>query len=199
MEQTNPSPTPDQIEKYRRQMLEMSRRATPAPTPEENWLDRRYPEPNFSQDREAMAPPAPPPPVAQTPPPAPPIAESPFVGYLRVVTFSGNQAEPIEGARVVVSRGDTVYANTETDRDGTTPVIPLPSVDPALTLRPGNDQPYVPYTIQVNAEGFRPVRHENVPVYGNNYVTQPIALLPLLPGADADDIRDFRSGGPANL
>lgn len=201
MESSKNIPSPTQMEEYRRQMLEMSRRAAP-PTPvsvpaEDNWLDSRYPEPHFEQDRAAMAPvPEPEPPSED---PAPPIAESPFVGYLRVFAFTAGEAEPIQGARVAVRRGDTLYANTETDRDGYTPVIPLPSVDPALTLQPGGPQPYVTYDIQVTAEGFRPVLHENVPVYGNNYVTQPVTLFPLLPGADPDEMQDFSSGGPTNL
>lgn len=199
MESPKNIPSPIQMEEYRRQMLEMSRRAAP-PTPvsvpaEDNWLDSRYPEPHFEQDRAAIAPVTEPP----SEEPAPPIAESPFVGYLRVFAFTANEAEPIQGARVTVRRGDTLFSNTATDRDGYTPVIPLPSVDPALTLQPGGPQPYVTYDIQVTADGFRPVLHENVPVYGNNYVTQPVTLLPLLPGADPDEMQDFSSGGPTNL
>ena len=200
MESSKNIPSPTQMEEYRRQMLEMSRRAAPPPPSaapaEENWLDSRYPEPHFEQDRAALAPISEPEPP---PEPAPPIAESPFVGYLRVFAFTANEAEPIQGARVAVRRGDTLFANTATDRDGYTPVIPLPSVDPALTLQPGGPQPYVTYDIQVTADGFRPVLHENVPVYGNNYVTQPVTLLPLLPGADPNEMQDYISGGPANL
>jgi len=212
MQTDKSAPSPALMDEYRRQMMEMHRRAAPLPPPpppaEENWLDSRYPEPHFEQDRAAMVPqaeetPLPEPPAPpedpEIPTPAPPIAESPFVGYLRVFTSTSNEAEPIEGALVTVSRGDTLYANSTTNRDGYTPVIPLPSVDPDLTLQPGGPQPYVSYTIRVNAEGFRPVRFENVPIYGNNYVTQPVALLPLLPGADPDAMQDFASGGPANL
>lgn len=121
MESSKNIPSPARMEEYRRQMLEMSRRAappppapTPSPTEEDNWLDSRYPEPHFEQDWAAMAPVTEP----ETPPaePAPPIAESPFVGYLRVFTFTANEAEPIQGARVTVRRRDALYANTETDR-----------------------------------------------------------------------------------
>ncbi len=197
-------PSPAQMEEYRRQLLELSRRATPPLSPpppaEDNWLDSRFPEPHIEQDKTAL-----PPTAAEEPPAetnsttAPPVEESPFVGYLRIFAFAASEAEPIEGARVVVSRGDTLYANTATNRDGYSPVISLPTVDPALTLQPGASQPYIPYNIQVTAEGFRPVTHDNVPIYGNNYVTQPVVLLPLLPGADPDAMQDFTSGGPANL
>lgn len=201
MEQKKLAPTPQQTEYYRQQMMEMYRSVTPsAPIKSDNWLDSLYPTPHFERDRSAMViADAPPPQTEPESPPTPPIAESPFVGYLRIFAFTGDEAEPISGARVVVTRENIVYANTETNRDGYTPVIPLPSVDPTLTLQPGTIQPYVAYNIQINAPGFTPVIHENVPIYGNNYVTQPVALLPLLPGADPDAMQDFVSGGPANL
>lgn len=196
------SHTPDnRIDAYRRQMMEMYRQATPSPTPvtEDNWLDSRYPEPNVERDRATMAPSTPPEPIPPPPPPEPPA----YVGYLRVFAFTGGGAEPVPGARVVVTRADgdeqTVYANLTTDRDGFTPVVALPSVDPALTLRPGSAQPYVTYAVRVTADGFQSVEHRNIPVYGDNYVTQPVAMTPILPGQDADNTQEFTSGGPANL
>lgn len=198
MESAKSAPSPQQIDEYRRQMMAMYRQS-PAPTAlPEDWLNSRFPEPDILRDRAAIT-------VADMPnsesptEDIPPIAETPFVGYLRVFTFTADQAEPIQGARIRVSRDGTLFANTETDRDGYTPVIPLPSVDPDLSLRPGNEQPYVTYTIEVNADGFRSVRHENVPVYGNNYVTQPVVLLPVLPDEAQPPRQNFVSGGPTNL
>lgn len=195
----NHSPDNNTIENYRRQMMEMYRQASPTPSGvEENWLDSRYPEPHIEQDKAAIAPP----PSDPTPQPvSPPPAD--FVGYLRVFAFTGGGAEPIEGARVIVTQptGDTptIFANLTTDRDGFTSVIALPSVDPALTLRPGVAQPYVTYAVRVTADGFQPVEHRNIPVYGDNYVTQPVAMTPILPGKDADNTQEFTSGGPTNL
>ncbi len=127
----------------------------------------------------------------------------PHVGYLQIFAFTGNEAEPLPGAQVVVTRtsGDTelLYANTVTDRSGLSPVIPLPSVDPSLTLQPGNAEPYIAYNVQVSALGFSPVLFENVPVYGGNGVTQPAALVPLIAGDNGDIPRVFRSRGPADL
>lgn len=192
---TQDKSTPDAslMDTYRRQMMEMHRHAAPPPpakATEDNWLDTHYPEPNIEQDKAAIAQPAPPPP-------------SDFIGYLRVYAFTGGGAEPIVGARVIVTRPDegnpTIYANLTTDEDGFTPVIPLPSVDPALTLRPGTTQPYVAYTVRVTADGFQPVEHRNVPIYGDNYVTQPVAMTPLIPGTDADRTQEFTSSGPTNL
>lgn len=201
MQHDKNTPSPVLMEEYRRQMMEMQRLATAAAPPpktpddstDENWLDARFPEPDIAKDKAAMAT------ADESVESPPPIAESPFIGYVRIFAFTANEAEPIEGAQVVVSRDATLYGNAVTDRDGYTPVIPLPTVDPALTLQPGGPQPYIPYTIQVTADGFRPVIHENVPIYGNHYATQSVALLPLLPGADSNQRQDFVSGGPANL
>ena len=136
--------------------------------------------------------------------PAPPAEDTAaYTGYLRVFVFSGNAAEPLPGARVVISRkeqgNDILFANAATDIDGFTPVIPLPSVNPALTLQPNVPNPYVAYDIQVLADGFVPTIYENVPVYGNNYVTQPAAMIPLLPGQDPSVPRIIRSGAPSEL
>lgn len=194
----NHTPDRNAMEAYRRQLLEMYRQApsSPTATAEENWLDNRYPAPNIERDKEAMIPS--PPPSEPTPPPAP---ATDFVGYLRVFVFTAGGAEPVAGARAIVTQSDTptVYANLVTDKDGFTPVIALPSVDPALTLRPGSATPYVTYTVRVTADGFRPIAHSHIPVYGNNYVTQPVAMIPILPGENADDTQEFTSGGPTNL
>ncbi len=201
----NHTPDSNVMDAYRRQMMEMYRQATPSSpndTEEENWLDSRYPVPDIERDKAAISPPeSEPEPVPQLQPTPPDDAD--FVGYLRVFAFTGGGAEPIEGARVIVTQpnGDTpiVFANLTTDRDGFTPVIALPSVDPTLTLRPGVAQPYVTYAVRVTADGFQPVEHRNIPVYGDNYVTQPVAMTPILPGKDADNTQEFTSGGPTNL
>ena len=196
--QNKPSPTADVIDTYRRQMLEMYRSATPSSpveTEDENWLDSRYPLPNIPQDRVAITTPTP---IVETESPSPI-----FVGYLRVYVFTGGGAEPIVGARVIISRPtddrQTIYANLTTNADGFTSVIALPSVDPALTLQPGTTQPYVAYTIRVTADGFQPAEHRNVPVYGHNYVTQPVAMTPIVVGDTENSGQIYTSGGPENL
>ncbi len=136
--------------------------------------------------------------------PAPPAESPAYTGYLRVYVFTANSAEPLAGARVTVTRpaedrDEVLFASATTDGDGFTQVIPLPSVNPALTMRPDVPQPYVTYNIRVQAEGFSPTRYENVPVYGDNYVTQPAAMVPLLPGQSTGDGRTFYSKGPADL
>ncbi len=211
------------IEQYNRELMALYRQQTPAPaTPEpDSRFEEHYPLPDVERDRQAILT-SPPQPSDDTPAfpyndeglneeaPRPEDAPSPseegtppHIGYLQVFAFTGNEAEPLPGARVIVTRpSDTtelLYANTITDRSGLSPVIPLPSVDPALTLEPGNTEPYIAYNIQVSALGFSPVLFESVPVYGGNGVTQPAALVPLIPGDNGNIPRVFRSRGPADL
>ncbi len=180
--------------------------ATPATPPPENPSDEQPPtpsapaDPQFPYTDEDLNGEVP----RDEQNPAPPaIGESPYIGYMRVFVFTGQTAEPIEGAVVTVTRpqenGDELYATAVTNADGFTPVLPLPSVSPALTMRPDIPFPYVAYDIRVSAPGFRPVIYENVPVYGNNYVTQSAGLLPLIAGQDATEPLVIRSGAPTNL
>lgn len=207
----------DLIERYNRELLSAYRQQQPLTTEQ---LDKEYPLPDIDRDRRVLAvaaTPTPPPDEATAPPaeltvPPAPIAtpqeaeSAPYIGYLQIYAYTGNTAEPIEGAQVFVSRdndGDSLlYASTITDRSGLTPVIPLPSVDPMLSMSPETAQsalPYIAYDIQVSALGFTPIRFENVPIYGGNSVTQPAAMLPLIAGDNPDLERVYRSGGPANL
>lgn len=163
--------------------------------------------PYSDADLHGEVPIAPPPAFSVSPPAentAPSAAQdkAPYEGYLRVFVYTGQTAEPLSGARVTVSRDledrTQLYANTVTDRDGQTPIIALPSVDPARTLKPGGIKPYISYTIRVNADGFRTAIYEDVPVYGGNSVTQSAGMYPVIPGGDNTPLI-FRSGGPTNL
>ncbi len=212
------------IEEYNRQLMSTYHQQ-PKPSPNENdrrWLDEQYPLPDIERDRAALVMATPTPPPSDTPQfpytdddlngevprdeeaPAPPaIGPSPYVGYLRVFVFTGQSAEPLQGATVSITREqgeeNALYASATTDIDGFTPVLPLPSVNPALTMRPDIPTPYIAYDIRVDAAGFQPVIYENVPVYGNNYVTQSASMLPLIPGQDPNTPRIYRSGAPTNL
>lgn len=203
-------PSPD-IQRDKASLASLSRQQTPTPTqavtpipetPAASSQTQAAPAqtPTFPYTDEDLQGQVPRPEETPTPPAEGP---SPYTGYLRVFVFSGNAAEPLPGARVVISRkeqgNDILFANAATDIDGFTPVIPLPSVNPALTLQPNVPNPYVAYDIQVLADGFVPTIYENVPVYGNNYVTQPAAMIPLLPGQDPSVPRIIRSGAPSEL
>ncbi len=184
---TTSLPTPD----FRRDLAAMATTAGETVTPDS---DPTFPYTDEDLNGESPFPTEPTTPTDQGAPA--------HVGYLRVYAFSAGGAQPLAGARVAVSRrqedSETLYANLLTNRDGYTPVIALPTVNPALSLTPGNGQPYIAYDIQVAAEGFTSAFYDNVPIYGGTYVTQPAALEPLLPGGDGKP-NIFTSGGPENL
>ncbi len=196
---------------------------------EESWLERDFPLPNPERDRQQLAAdnrkadpttektqPAFPYTEAQLRgavpfPLAQPIFESKrekpsevalFEGFLRVFVFTGQEAEPLAGAAVTVTRQEgekeQLYATAITDRNGQTPFFPLPSVNPEQTLHPGVAKPFVSYDVRVIADGFFTAIYRDIPVYGGSRVTQSAGLYPLIPGADATPLV-FRSGGPADL
>ncbi len=205
-------PTPsfeEQIRRYTEELQAYNRRHNPTPEPP--------PLPDFQRDLAAMSdtvttdePTFPYTdgdldgqlPVPEDAPAPPEEGPAPHTGYLRVYVFGAAGAQPLENARVAVSRpqgdSETLFANLSTNRDGFTPVIPLPTVDPALSLTPDGGTPYVLYNIAVSADGFVPALYDNVPIYGETYVTQPAALTPLRPGEE-NPTAIFESGGPENL
>lgn len=216
----------DLIEEYNRQLMQTYRQQPKSPPPnEEAWFDEQFPMPDVERDRAMLAaatPNEPTPPSDDVPqfpytdgdlngevprdnePVSPPnIGASPYVGYLRVFVFTGQTAEPLQGATVTITRKhddrDVLYATATTNVDGFTPILPLPSVNPALTMRPDIPAPYILYDIRVDAIGFQPVIYENVPIYGDNYVTQSASMLPIIPGQDPTIPRIYRSGAPTNL
>lgn len=197
MEQKATKPDPKTLERYRQQMLEMYH---PQLTKDDEWFNQQFPEPQrIFETASATAPSSTTETIPEEDSSAPPIAETPFIGYLRVFVATAEGAQPISDALITVTRDGVIYANTVTDQDGYTQVIPLPSVDPVLTLTPGNATPFRTYDIQISADGFQSVRYNSVPVYGNNYVTQPTALHPLLYNDDPDTLQEIISGGPENL
>ncbi len=217
------------LDTYRKATPPPAATPTPPPSPDTPadaaWLDSEFPLPNIARDKAALSSAAPSPAAEATPtdpqfpytdedlrgevpraeeaPAPPPADESAYIGTMRVFVYTGLMAEPIEGATVTVTRPqgeqDELYATAITNSDGFTPLLPLPSVSPALTMRPDIPNPYISYDIRISAAGFRPVIYQNVPVYGNNVVTQSANLLPLIPGQDATDPLIIRSGAPENL
>ena len=90
MEKKPSRPDPAILEQYRRQLLEMRNRQT---VEEDNWLDRRFPEPTSPFNRQAVNAEGNAPETTASDEhsdPLPPIAETPFIGYLRVFAEIGD-------------------------------------------------------------------------------------------------------------
>ena len=131
-------------------------------------------------------------PPTETPPepPAAPLPEAPPVpliptdtAYIQVRVTTGRAAFPIEGAHVTITNstptGEQAQFIAVTDRDGLTPVFPLPAVSGQLSLSPENKHPYTTYNVEVSAPGYFRVSNTDLPMFGGIHAIQSVDLIPL--------------------
>ncbi len=101
-------------------------------------------------------------------------------GTLIVQVALAKGAIPVEGARVVVSLGDTIFADFFTDKSGRTPLLILPAPDRELSQTPGGTtRPYSIYNIRISYPGYYVEEALNVPIFDKINSIQPVALVPL--------------------
>lgn len=103
-------------------------------------------------------------------------------GYLKVQTYSGEGAFPIESAAVIITDSDgKSIASLRTDRSGLTETISLEAPPRELSQAPSYDGriPYSTYTVQINKDGFYPVEDYTVPIFDGITAIQRVNMLPL--------------------
>ena len=125
------------------------------------------------------------------------------VGHLQVRVSTENQAIPIPGAVITVTRTtDTQPELIRTiiaDSNGQTPLLDLPTKDRRLSLEPNHPEPYAAYTVDVTANGYFAKRFVNVPIYGGVTAIQNVSMIPLPEQGDQTDILEYPQSGPQNL
>lgn len=108
-------------------------------------------------------------------------------GNLIVHVTTARGSIPLEGALVQIrnllpetapSRGDVLTTRT-TNRDGNTPLIPLPAPPRQNTLTPNGGRTYTPYSIDVYLEGYFAQNYWNVPIFDGITAIQPVDMIPL--------------------
>ena len=92
--------------------------------------------------------------------------------------FSGDYTYPVEGARIVIYREDNIYAFLETDVNGATKRITLPSFEKENSLEPDNPDRSVDYFADVFAEGFTPQKGLLVSAVGGSDVFLKVLMVP---------------------
>ncbi|MBE6775196.1 MAG: hypothetical protein E7543_03290 [Ruminococcaceae bacterium] len=93
--------------------------------------------------------------------------------------FTGNNAYPIENAKVLVVKDDTLYTYLTTDRDGTTKKIRLPALPEADSLNPESEKRSVSYTGEVYATGFTPRKGLLVSAVGGSDIVLDVQMTPI--------------------
>ena len=122
--------------------------------------------------------------------------ENEYIGFLEVVVRTVNGALPLEGALVSIyeytqkdesaQRGALLYS-LETDENGRTPKIALPTKDKKLSQSYGNENPYATYNISVAKDGYYNSSYVNTPVFQGITSIQPVSLIPLSEYASPND------------
>ena len=124
-------------------------------------------------------------------PSADPPDELSDIGSLQVRVSTENQAVPLVGATVLVTRGhngETALARAMvTDENGTTELIDLPTKDRALSLNPDNRAPYTTYTVEVAADGYYRKQFTDLPIYGGVTAIQSVSMIPLPEAASGNE------------
>lgn len=191
-------PEPD-IQKDLKSLREQQENlAVPSPTPEEAEINNVQRETGGQTDA---------PPVLlenaqieQADVPADPAMST---GYLKAFVTTGRGALPVPNAQVIVTRivdGQELLEQADrTDISGYTPLFSLPAINALASQTPANSAPYTFYTIYARADGFYPMRFQNVPIYGGSTSVQPIDLIPVAEGDDPNKQRTIIEGAPTNL
>lgn len=100
-----------------------------------------------------------------------------FAGFVAAV-FSGEEAYPIAEARVVVYRGDNIYAFLTTDENGRTKTARLPAFEESNSLESDNPRRSIDYNADVFAEGFIAKRGLLVSAVGGSDILLKVIMVP---------------------
>lgn len=92
--------------------------------------------------------------------------------------FAGEEAFPVEGARVVVYRGDDVFALLETDINGATERVTLPAFQKENSLEAENPEQSIDYYADVFAEGFTAQKGLLVSAVGSSDIFLRVLMVP---------------------
>lgn len=93
--------------------------------------------------------------------------------------FTGNNAYPIENAKVLVVKDDKLYTFLTTDRDGVTKKVRLPAFPESNSLDPDSENQRVNYTGEVYATGFTPKKGLLISAVGGSDVLLDVQMTPM--------------------
>lgn len=94
-------------------------------------------------------------------------------------SLQGERAAPIQNAKITISyTGDpeSQIEEVNTDDSGLSEEIALAAPPVEWSMEPGEKQPYSEYTIEVTAEGFRPVNISGIEVFSDQLAMQDVRM-----------------------
>lgn len=107
-----------------------------------------------------------------------PEGEANSSAVFSAAVFSGAEAYPVANAKVVVYRGDNIYAFVTTDGNGKTKSVKLPAFDVANSLESDNPRRSIDYFADVFAEGFITQKGLLVSAVGGSDILLNVLMIP---------------------
>ena len=111
-------------------------------------------------------------------------------GRLQISVTNQTGFTPIEGARIRISytgEPGNILEEVQTDTPGQTDTLAGNAPPLEYSMEPSENQPYSQYTVQVEAEGYRPIDISGVAVLPEETALQKVALEPLGQGENVVD------------
>lgn len=111
-------------------------------------------------------------------------------GRLQISVTNQTGFTPIEGARIRISytgEPGNILEEVQTDTSGQTATLAVNAPPLEYSMEPSENQPYSQYTVQVEAEGYRPIDISGVAVLPEETALQKVALEPLGQGENVVD------------
>lgn len=112
-------------------------------------------------------------------------------GKLQVWVNTRLQGRPIPNARVSISYSGSpqnIIEEVQTDSDGRTPVLDLPTPPLEYSLSPNVNQPYSEYTVKVEAQGYGTVEVTGSELLSGQSSVQPVEMDVIEPNDSFEDI-----------
>ncbi len=150
-----------------------------APTPEEEPAEEAEPQAEeFSTPEEAPAPEEAPD-NNETVPNDYPKANPENYATFTARVFSGDEAFPIEGAKVMIYREKNLHTFLITNENGETATVKIESAPAENALIPNSENQEIDYTADVYADGFTPRKGLFVSAVGDSQILLTVQLTPL--------------------
>lgn len=103
-------------------------------------------------------------------------------GTIKIQVTSSLGMVPVENARVTISytgEPESTLEQISTNADGQSEELTLAAPPLEYSMEPDQSQPYAEYTVEVEAEGYRPVSVEGVDVFSGELSLQNVRMEPL--------------------
>lgn len=106
--------------------------------------------------------------------------ENPKSGILRVETFLGGRALPVDGVNIVITHrigdDDVVYYNVNTNEVGIVDGLTLPAPDASTSQSPNEPNPFATYDLYATRDSYLPIGPIEIQIFDGIKTIQPLLM-----------------------